>query len=77
MNEYVEKQPELQYPMFRTYSAAVWDMLPFLIKNPGVGMNAGAEAPDAEKKAAENFVADVVEEVLSDNDRGRVPVVAG
>ncbi|MFT4558870.1 MAG: hypothetical protein ACI92S_004257, partial [Planctomycetaceae bacterium] len=48
-----------------------------LIKNPGVGMNAGAEPPDAEKKAAENFVADVVEEVLSDQDRGRVPVTAG
>jgi len=74
MNEYVAKQPELQYPMFRTYSAAVWDMIPYLIKNPGVGMNAGAAAPDAEKKSAENFVADVVEEVLSDNDRGRVPV---
>lgn len=77
MSEYVEKQPDLQYPMFRTYSAAVWDMLPFLFRNPGVGMNAGADAPDAEKQAAENFVADVVEEVLSDNDRGRVPVVAG
>lgn len=77
MNEYVEKQPELQYPMFRTYSAAVWDMIPFLIKNPGVGMNAGAAAPDADKTDADNFVADVVEEVLSDNDVGRVPVVAG
>ena len=76
MNEYVEKQPELQYPMFHTYSAAVWDMLPFLIRNPGVGMNAGATAPDSDKKVAENFVADVVEEVLSDKDRGRVPVPA-
>lgn len=77
MNEYVEKQPELQYPMFRTYAGAVWDTIPYLFRNPGVGMNAGAAAPDAEKKAAENFVADVVEEVLSDNDRGRVPVATG
>ena len=45
MNEYLEQQPELQYPVFRTYSAAVWDMLPILIKNPEVGINAGA-APD-------------------------------
>ena len=77
MNEYLEKQPELQYPMFRTYSAAVWDMLPFLIRNPGVGMNAGAAAPDVDKQNADNFVADVVEEVLSEKDQGYVPVTAG
>lgn len=77
MNEYVEKQPELQYPMFRTYSGAVRDMVPFLFRNPGVGMNAGAAAPNSEKKSAENFVADVVEEVLAENDQGRVPVAAG
>ena len=77
MNKYLEQQPELQYPMFRMYSAAVWDMLPFLIENPGVGMNAGAEAPDSDKKDADNFVADVAEEVLSEKDRGYVPVTAG
>jgi hypothetical protein len=77
MNEYLEQQPELQYPMFRTYSAAVWDMLPILIKNPGVGMNAGAAAPDVDKQNADNFVAGVVEEVLSEKDQGYIPVTAG
>ncbi len=70
MNKYLEQQPELQYPMFRMYSAAVWNMLPFLIENPGVGMNARTEAPDSDKKDADNFVVDVVEEVLSEKDRG-------
>ena len=75
MNEYAEAEPELQYPMFRTYRQAIWDMLPFLWKNPGVGMNAGAEAPDADKKKADNFVGDVVEEVLANTDRETVAAV--
>lgn len=68
MNDYLEKAPELQYPMFPNYFQAVRDMVPYLFKNPGVGMNAGAQAPHEEKAAAENFVADVVEEVLSPDD---------
>lgn len=68
MNQYVEKAPELQYPMFDSYRKAIWDTIPFLFLNPGVGMNAGAEAPHEEKAKAENFVADVVEEVLADQD---------
>lgn len=77
MNEYVEKQPELQYPMFRTYTGAILDTIPYLFRNPGVGMNAGASAPDQEKKQTENFVSDVVEEVLSDRDRVSAAVSAG
>jgi fatty acid desaturase len=76
MNEYVEQQPELQYPMFRTYTGAVLDTIPFMFRNPGVGMNAGAAAPDQEKKRTENFVSDVVEEVLSDQDRVSTTVAA-
>lgn len=69
MKEYVEKAPELQYPMFSSYRKAVFDMIPFMFRNPGVGMNAGAPAPHEEKTRTENFVADVAEEVLSDDDR--------
>lgn len=69
MQEYVEKQPELQYPMFRTYGGAILDTIPYMFRNPGVGMNMGGVAPDKEKKKTENFVADVVEEVLSEEDR--------
>lgn len=68
MHDYVEKAPELQYPMFRSYWRATWDMLPYLFKNPGVGMNAGAPAPHEDKILAENFVGDVVEEVLAKDD---------
>lgn len=77
MHEYAEQAPELQYPMFRSYFGAVMDMLPFILRNPGVGMNAGAPAPDEEKKQTDNFVADVVEEVLSDKDRMTPQVTAG
>lgn len=69
MKEYVEKQPELQYPMFRTYGGAILDTIPFMFRNPGVGMNICGVAPEQEKKQTENFVSDVVEEVLSEEDR--------
>ena len=69
MYEYAAAAPELQYPMFRTYRAAVLDPLPYLFKNHGVGMNAGAADPHTEKQDADNFVADVVEDVLADQDR--------
>lgn len=69
MHEYAEKAEELQYPMFRSYWGAIWDMIPSLFINPGVGMNVGAPAPNEEKQKVENFVADVSEEVLSEDDR--------
>jgi fatty acid desaturase len=69
MDHYVEKQPELQYPMFRTYWEALKDAIPYMFKNPGVGMNAGAAAPNEEKRKTEDFVVDVVEDVLADADR--------
>ncbi len=69
MHEYAEKAPELKYPMFGSYWAAIADTVPYLFKNPGVGMNAGAPAPKAEKKQVENFVVDVSAEVLSEDDR--------
>ena len=69
MKEYVERQPELQYPMFRTYGGAILDTIPFMFRNPGVGINICGVAPEREKKQTENFVSDVVEEVLSEHDR--------
>ncbi len=42
-------------------------MLP-AIWNPGVGMNAGAPSPVAEKAQVENFVVDVSREILADSD---------
>ncbi|MFP6765779.1 MAG: fatty acid desaturase [Planctomycetaceae bacterium] len=69
MRDYVKSESALQYPMFRTYREAVRDMLPFLFRNPGVGMNAGADPPAEDKTQAANFVQDVVQEVLADSDR--------
>ncbi len=68
MHDYKETTQE-EFPVFATYRSASWSMLPFLFRNPGVGMNAGAKSPDAEKlKTVDNFVADVAKEVLSDRD---------
>lgn len=68
MNDYKESTQE-EFPVFSTYRSATWKMIPFLFRNPGVGMNAGAAAPDTEKKKnVDNFVADVAAEVLSNQD---------
>lgn len=69
MDEYVEKHPETEYPVYKSYFAATWNMLPWLFRNPGVGVNAGAAAPEREKAKVEDFVADVTEEVLNEADR--------
>ena len=74
MHDYKETTQE-EFPVFATYRSASWSMLPFLFRNPGVGMNAGAPSPDAEKQTAvDNFVADVAKEVLSDRDVQTSPV---
>ena len=46
------------------------DMIPHAFGNPGCGINAGAEPPRAAKNpAVSEFVADVVEEVLHEEDK--------
>ena len=68
MGTYKESTGE-DFPVYATYRAAAWAMLPFVFRNPGVGMNAGAALPEREKAAdVENFVADVAAEGLSDRD---------
>ncbi len=67
MTDYQRSNPDLVYPVFPTYRSAILDMLP-AIWNPGVGMNAGAPAPVAEKAQVENFVADVSRDILSDSE---------
>ncbi len=69
MDEYVKASPNLEYPMFRTYRQAVMDMLPSVIRCPGVGMNAGADAPSSEKLQVEDYVTDVNQEILADSDQ--------
>ncbi|MCA9047539.1 MAG: fatty acid desaturase [Planctomycetaceae bacterium] len=68
MNEY-RLLSNNDFPVFRTYLSATAAMVPFLFRNPGVGMNAGAARPDIEKlTSVENFVGDVSTEVLADSD---------
>lgn len=63
-------QTQDDFPVYPTYRAASWAMLPFLFRNPGVGMNAGAASPELEKKPeVDNFVTDVATEVLAERDR--------
>ena len=58
-----------EFPVHPTYRCAAWSLLPFLFRNAGVGMNAGAQSPDAEKLAVvDHFFADVATEVLSQRD---------
>ncbi len=69
MEKYVEDHPGVSFPRYATYFGAIRDTIPAMIKTPGVGMNAGAEAPAEDKdRGVVNFVADVSEEVLADED---------
>lgn len=68
MQEYSEAV-NAQFPRYPTYRKATLAMIPYLFLNPGVGVNAGASNPDAERKEnVEEFVSDVSREILSDRD---------
>jgi fatty acid desaturase len=69
MQAYMHADTTRSYPVFNSYWRATLDMLPFLFRNPGVGMNAGAPQPAEEKiLQIENFVTDVTAEVLAETD---------
>lgn len=70
MQEYQSANPAVVYPVYPSYWRATCSMLPYLLKNPGVGMNAGAAPPAREQSPSiQNFVADVTREVLAEADR--------
>ncbi len=65
MRDYVDSHPDDKFPIYRTYLQATASMIPWMFRNPGVGMCVGAPAPRSEKASdVDNFVADVSEEVL-------------
>ncbi|MFN0197250.1 MAG: fatty acid desaturase family protein [Planctomycetaceae bacterium] len=69
MTDYLSQHPDKSYPIYPSYWRATASMLPWIVRNPGVGMNAGAFSPDQEKDPhVVNFVADVTVDVLSDRD---------
>ncbi len=45
MEDYLLKNPEINYPVYTRYWQAVMAMLPHLLKDPGTGVNAGAAPP--------------------------------
>jgi fatty acid desaturase len=63
MNEYLLKNPETKYPIYSSYLEATRAMLPYLFKNPAIGVNLGA-APPGHVRVADvtNFPADVSSE---------------
>ena len=57
--EFRRKHPDAVVPLFSSYLAAVWDTLPCLWWNPGVGENAGGKNQDHLPPGVENFVSEV------------------
>lgn len=66
--------PQMVYPVFPSYLSAMRDMLPSMLFNPGVGMNAGAEAPDkaTTQDGRELMDGDNVETLAASDVRERV-----
>jgi fatty acid desaturase len=64
MVEQLTDRPGEHFPLYSSYLRATCDMLPYLFRNPGIGMHAGAPAPEPERVAdVTNFSADVVHDV--------------
>jgi fatty acid desaturase len=64
MDEYLLNNPETNYPVYSSYIQATAAMLPYLWRNPGIGINAGAAPPGRARVAdVTNFPADVIREV--------------
>ena len=60
---------ESDFPVYPSYRQAAMAMLPCLFMNPGVGVNAGAKSPTAEKVVnVDKFFSDVSKEIISEED---------
>lgn len=69
MSEYLAKEPQTRYPVYTAYWKAAVTMLPWLVRNPGVGMNVGAPPPRAERlRDVDNFVSDVNRDILPETE---------
>ena len=73
MGDYVCANPTGSFPVYRNYSRAVWDMLPHLFRNPACGINAGAATTAVSHIDVEDFVGDVVTEVLGSSSADSTP----
>jgi fatty acid desaturase len=64
MEHYVQANPGVQFPVFRSYWHAAEDMIPYLLRNPGCGMNVGAPSPASMKREpVRDFATEVRSEI--------------
>lgn len=69
MAQYEQEHPEIAWPVFPSYLHAIADTIPAMIRNPGVGMNAGAPAPCSERPHdISDFSEDVTVQILGSDD---------
>lgn len=64
LQSYQAANPNVDYPVFSSYLAAFFDMLPMLFRNPGVGLNVDASVPLPHFLHVDDFVGDVQREIL-------------
>jgi fatty acid desaturase len=64
LQEFQRERPKIAVPVFTSYRAAFFDALPWLFRNPGVGVNAGAPAEFGHRQGIDRFVSDVESEIL-------------
>ena len=64
--EHQQANPQADYPTYERYWQATLAMLPYLVKNPGCGVNAGSDS-DYSEPEVDDFVSDIVEENRKEN----------
>jgi fatty acid desaturase len=65
MQDYADQDPEVGTHLYPYYILAMFDVLPWMLKNPGTGMNVGAPPPPFKDNAeVQTFLTDVSVEVL-------------
>jgi fatty acid desaturase len=64
LDEFRRERPENAVPLFGTYRAAFFDALPWLFRNPGVGVNVGGGGDYGHLPGIDSFVSDVKSEIL-------------
>lgn len=61
MQALIQQEPETIYPLYSSYLAATWAMLPALLYRPGVGLNAGGNLNQVSRDDVQEFVEDARE----------------
>jgi fatty acid desaturase len=64
LDDFRRERPGVAVPLFGSYRAALFQALPWLVRNPGVGVNVGGSADFRHREGIDSFVSDVESEVL-------------